>query len=373
MHFKNIYLRSFRLFLFPLAVLYGGVVIVRNWLYNKHFIKSVTFNLPIISVGNLSVGGTGKSPMVDYMVSLLKKKYAVATLSRGYKRRTSGYVLARENTDAIEIGDEPMQFHLRHPDVAVAVGEKRIEAIPQLLFDRPDTQLIILDDAFQHREINAGLNILLTEYSNLYTRDFFLPTGDLRDQISSANRAQVIIVTKCPDDLTEDQRFTFMKELDPLPGQHVFFTRIEYRTPFHITNTAEHELSVEEEVLLICGIANPEPLTAHIHEHCSTYEAIFYSDHHIFSIDDIREIRRKFNSIDHPQKIILATEKDAVRLMKYKDHLHDLPFYVLPITVHFLFDQGKEFDELVKAYPRDFYLNQAEEIRKENEIEEMIN
>ena len=372
MHFKNIYLRSFRLFLFPIALLYGWVVVLRNWLFDKRIVKSVTFNLPIISVGNLSVGGTGKSPLVDYLVTLLKKKYPVATLSRGYKRRTSGYVLAQENTDAIEIGDEPMQFHLRHSDVAVAVGEKRIEAIPQLLFDRPETRLIILDDAFQHREINAGMNILLTEYANLYTRDFYLPTGDLRDQISSAKRAQIILVTKCPHDLTEDQRFAVLKEIDPKPGQSVFFTCIEYKTPYHIETGETKNLSLAEEVLLVCGIANPEPLTTYIHEHSKTYEAIFYSDHHIFSIDDIREIRRRYNTIDHNEKIILTTEKDAVRLIKYKDHFSDLPFYVIPITVHFLFDQQKEFDGLVKSYPRDFYARQAEEIRKENELEEPV-
>jgi tetraacyldisaccharide 4'-kinase len=182
MHFKNIYLRSFRLFLFPLAYLYGLIIHLRNILYDRDIIGSVTFNLPIICVGNLSVGGTGKSPMVEYLANLLKKDYSIATLSRGYKRRTSGYVLANERSTAIEIGDEPMQFHLSHPDIAVAVGEQRIEAIPQLLYDRPQTQLIILDDAFQHREINPGFNIILTEFSNLYSRDFYLPTGDLRDQ-----------------------------------------------------------------------------------------------------------------------------------------------------------------------------------------------
>ena len=370
MHFKNIYLRSFRLFLFPLAVLYGIIVVLRNWIYDKKAIKSVSFNLPIISVGNLSVGGTGKSPMVELLVSLLKQKYSLGTLSRGYKRRTSGYVLAQENTDAIEIGDEPMQFHLTHPDVAVAVGEKRIEAIPQLLYDRPDIKLIILDDAFQHREINAGLNILLTEYSNLYTRDFYLPTGDLRDQISSAKRAQIIIVTKCPADLSEDERFRIMKEISPVEGQSVFFTSIEYKDPYHIVTKQKLPLVMTEEVLLVCGIANPEPLTDYIHETVSTYEAIFYSDHHLFSIDDIYEMKRRFNEIKNKEKRLLTTEKDAVRLVKYNEYLAEMPFYVIPITVHFLFDQEKEFADIVNAFPRDFYRRQADEIRQENELEE---
>jgi tetraacyldisaccharide 4'-kinase len=234
MHFKNIYLRSFRLFLFPLAYLYGLIIYLRNLLYDRDIIGSVTFNLPIFCVGNLSVGGTGKSPMVEYLANLLKNEYAIATLSRGYKRRTSGYVLANERSTAIEIGDEPMQFHLSHPDIAVAVGEQRIEAIPQLLYDRPETQLIILDDAFQHREINPGFNIILTEYANLYSRDFYLPTGDLRDQKSSARRADIIVVTKCPAVVSDHERFMIMRELNPLPGQEIFFTTIEYNTPYHI-------------------------------------------------------------------------------------------------------------------------------------------
>lgn len=372
MHFKNIYLRSFRLFLFPLAVLYGMIIVIRNWIYDKKAIKSVTFNLPIISVGNLSVGGTGKSPMVEFLVSLLKNKYPLATLSRGYKRRTSGYVLAQENTDAIEIGDEPMQFHLTHPDVSVAVGEKRIEAIPQLLFDRPDTKLIILDDAFQHREINVGFNILLTEYSNLYTRDFYLPTGDLRDQVSSAKRAQIIIVTKCPADLSEDERFRIIKEISPVEGQSVFFTSIEYKDPYHIVTRLQAPLVHTEEVLLVCGIANPEPLTDYIHEKVNTYEAIFYSDHHLFSIDDIYEMKKRFSEIKNKDKRLLTTEKDAVRLVKYSQYLAELPFYVMPITVHFLFGQEKEFAEIINAYPREFYKHQADEIRNENEMEEIL-
>ena len=328
---------------------------MRNLFYEKRIIEGVTFNIPIIGVGNLSVGGTGKSPMVDYLANMLKVIYPIATLSRGYKRRTSGYVLAGEYTTAIEIGDEPMQFHLKHPDIAVSVGEKRIEAIPQLLFDRPDTKLIILDDAFQHREINAGLNILLTEYSNLYTRDFFLPTGDLRDQKSSAQRADIIVVTKCPSIISEHQHFLIMKELNPLPHQHVFFTSIKYKTPYHIVTGKSKKLSKENEVLLVCGIANPEPLTSYIHESTSTYDALFFSDHHIFSIDDLDDIVSRFNNIKNENTIILTTEKDAVRLVKFSDKLAELPFYVLPISFTFLFEQEKEFNEIVSQYPLAFY------------------
>jgi tetraacyldisaccharide 4'-kinase len=340
-----------------LAYVYGRIIIFRNWLYDQKVIGSVTFNLPIICVGNLSVGGTGKSPMVDFIVSFLKKTYPVATLSRGYKRRTSGYILAGGHSTAIEIGDEPMQFHIKHPDITVAVGEKRIEAIPQLLYDRPETRLIILDDAFQHREINAGMNILLTDYANRYTHDFYLPTGDLRDQRSSASRADVIVVTKCPPGLTEHERFLIMQEINPASHQTMFFTTIQYNTPYHIVGGAPLTISKSHEVLLVCGIANPEPLTDYIHEESKTYDALFYSDHHIFSIDDISDIKDRFDQITVNKKIIITTEKDAVRLVKFHDQLSSLPFYILPISLKFLFGQQAAFEALIEQYPQHFYTN----------------
>ena len=370
MHFKNVYLRSFRLFLFPLAIVYGGILSCRNWLYHKKIIGAVNFNLPIICVGNLSVGGTGKSPMVDFLVGFLKNEYPLATLSRGYKRRTSGYVLANEQTTAIEIGDEPMQFHLSHPDIAVSVCEKRIEAIPQLLYDRPETKLVILDDAFQHREIVAGFNIILTDYANLYTRDFYLPTGDLRDQKVSASRADVIVVTKCPSSLSQQERYEIMQELNPLSDQHVFFTTIQYETPFHIITKEEQSLSRKNEVLLVCGIANPLPLTDYIHESTKTYDALFYGDHHIYTVENLNEIEERYRQIKDDHKMIITTEKDAVRLIKFKDRIAHLPLYVLPISVSFLFGQENEFKSLVHAYPKDFYeLHQLELIHEKAKSE----
>src|SRR3954463_5651839 len=184
MNFDFRFTRPFRILLLPFALLYGLIVTIRNWLYDKKILRSATFSFPLICIGNLSVGGTGKSPMVEYLIELLQPQFKVATLSRGYKRKTKGYGLANEATTALEIGDEPMQFHLKFPGIAVAVGEERLVAIPQLLHDKPDTQAIILDDAFQHREVRAGFNILLTPYGDLFTKDFFLPTGDLRDQWS---------------------------------------------------------------------------------------------------------------------------------------------------------------------------------------------
>ncbi|HEV7781631.1 MAG TPA: tetraacyldisaccharide 4'-kinase [Chitinophagaceae bacterium] len=355
--FSNFFLKSFRILLLPFALLYWLGIGTRNWLYNKKIFRSAEFGLPLICVGNLSVGGTGKSPMVEYLVEKLRPRFKVATLSRGYKRRTKGYTLAGSTTTALDIGDEPMQFHLKYPDLPVAVGEERIVAIPQLLHDRPETQAIILDDAFQHRAIRAGLNIVLTEYNNLFTRDFYLPTGDLRDLKSSYKRAQVIVVTKCKPGLTEAEKQKTIAEIGPLPGQEVFFTAIEYGQLYHITTRDGFNSGNKTEVLLVTGIANPKPLKKRLEERSMGYQMLQYPDHHIFSIDDLNDIRKKFDSISAPDKIILTTEKDAVRLVKFKNEIASLPVYVIPVRHRFLFDEGDQFDRTVMAFINNFKKN----------------
>lgn len=358
MNFNTIFLKSFRVLLLPIAIIYGFVIVIRNRLFNKKVIASAAFNFPIICVGNLAVGGTGKSPMVEYLLELLSKRFKIATLSRGYKRKTKGYALATNNTTALEIGDEPTQFALKYPNVTVAVGEERIVAIPHLLQDRTDLQAIILDDAFQHRTVKAGFNILLTDYNNLYTKDFFLPTGDLRDEWASANRAQVIMVTKCPPELTEAQKAEVLREIKPLPSQRVFFTAIQYGIPYHICDSAKKcIITVEDEVLLVCGIANPKPLKEYLLHHTHAYYQQDYSDHHIFSLVDLREIKEKFNAIQANHKLILTTEKDAVRLIKYREELSDIPFYIMPIRHRILFEEGPQFDEMLINFIQHFTFN----------------
>jgi len=344
----NFYLfKGLRLLLFPFSILVWVYLRIRNWMYNKNIIKSASFNMPIICVGNLSVGGTGKSPMVEYLLSLLHQRYEVATLSRGYKRKTKGYVLANENSTALEIGDEPMQFHLKFPDVSVSVGEERLITVPQLLHDRPNTKAIILDDAFQHRQIQAGLNIILTDYSNPYWYDWYLPTGELRDNKRSAARAHIIVVTKCPPDLSNEQKQECIRHIKPLAHQKVFFTCIRYGDPYHISSKQINPLDHSLEVLLVCGIANPLPLKAYIEEHTELYLEKSFSDHHIFTIDDWKDIEEKYADLDGDHKIILTTEKDAVRLVKFGELLHDKPLYVLPIEPVFLFDEGERFNEAI--------------------------
>ena len=347
-------LRPIRILLFPFSLLYALAVTIRNWCYDKNIVTSTSFNLPLICIGNLAAGGTGKSPMVELLIRILKDRYAIAILSRGYKRKTRGYALAGAQSTALDIGDEPMQFHSKFPDVAIAVGEERIVAIPQLLHDRPGTRAILLDDAFQHRAVKAGLNILLTDCSNLFTRDWWLPSGDLRDAPSSYRRADIIIVTKCPDDLSEEKRREIVIEIGPLSHQQVFFTSIQYDKPYHITRSDTYTVDDRVEVLLVTGIANPAPLKRWLDQRSRTYYELAYSDHHIFSIDDLNAIIRRFNSIPARNKIILTTEKDAVRLIKFRQELEDWPFYVLPIAPRFLFGEQEHFTDLIVKFIAEF-------------------
>ncbi len=292
--------------------------------------------------------------MVEYLVRLLKDQFKIATLSRGYKRKTKGYALANDKVTALEIGDEPMLFHIKFPDVPVAVGEERLVAIPQLLHDQPTTEAIILDDAFQHRAIRAGLNIVLTDCNNLFTRDFYLPTGDLRDQKSSYKRAQIIIITKCNPALTREGRKKITKEIRPTNGQHVFFTAIDYGDVTHIKTRKVYHLTDKTEVLLVTGIANPRPLETMLEANCKTYSTLHFPDHHIFTIDDLREIGKRFKQIESTDKIILTTEKDAVRLIKFDSELTGLPLFVIPIRHDFLFGEEGKFNELVIKFIRNF-------------------
>ncbi len=347
-------LKSFRYLFLPIAFLYGGILKIRNWLYDKGIFKSTGFNFPIICVGNLAVGGTGKTPMVEYLADMLLPTYTVATLSRGYKRKTKGFAIAHERTTAIEIGDEPMQFHQKYPELIVSVGEERLVAIPQLLHQRPDTELIILDDAFQHRAVKAGLNILLTEYKNLYSRDFLLPAGDLRDIRSSSKRADIIVVTKCKTDLGEDERKSIIAELKPTADQKLYFSEIVYSQPYHLFNKKPGNINPETDVLLICGIANPKPLKEFLNKHVGSFDEMRFADHHIFSSTDLSDIKRHFSKDESPDKIILTTEKDAVRLQKFAAELSNYPIYVLPIKHRLLFNEAVDFENRIISFIQRF-------------------
>jgi len=352
-------LKSFRYLLFPFAFLYGIIVWFRNWLFDKNILKSSKFNFPVICVGNLAVGGTGKTPMVEYLIEMLQGKYKTATLSRGYKRKTKGFAIANEKTTAIDIGDEPMQFHQKFPSVTVAVGEERLVAIPQILHQRPDTAVIILDDAFQHRSVQAGLNILLTDYKNLFTRDLMMPSGDLRDVKSSSKRADLIIVTKCKPNLEREEKDAIIREIDPQPHQQVLFTEIVYDQPYHLFGRQKINMDSSTDVLLVCGIANPKPMMEFLTSHVHTYDMMRFPDHHIFTIDDLKEMRKHFEKLAASNSIILTTEKDAVRLEKFANELSAYPLYVLPIKHRFLFNESGRFEQVVDGFIQSFQTKPA--------------
>lgn len=347
-------LKSFRYLFLPVTWLYGAIIWLRNKLYDKNILKSATFNFPLICVGNLATGGTGKTPMTEYLIRLLKPQYKTATLSRGYKRKTEGFAIAGKDTTALEIGDEPMQFHQKFPGVTVAVGEERLVAIPQLLHERPETEVIILDDAFQHRQVKAGLNIILTEYANLYTRDFILPAGDLRDVRSSSKRADIIIVTKCKPDLSETEKNSIIAEIKPAANQSVYFTSIVYGKPYHLFSKETVELGADHVILLVCGIANPRPLKEHLAKHADSYDMLRYPDHHIFHSNDLDDIKQQFDKIKAEKKVVLTTEKDAVRLEKFEQELNDFPIYVIPIEHAFMFNEAEAFSSHIFQFIKNF-------------------
>lgn len=326
-------MRRLRLILMPFALLYGAIVFVRNWLFDKGYLKSTSYDFPVICVGNLSVGGTGKSPMIEYLIRLLKDKYKVATLSRGYKRKTTGFLLADETTTASDIGDEPLQFYSKFKnEIQVAVEAERTKGIEALQNLENSPEVILLDDAFQHRKVSAGLQILLTPFYDLYANDFMLPAGNLREPISGAKRADVIVITKCPTEVSAGQQAKIKMKLRPKGYQGIFFTTIAYSET--IQNEKDKLLLSslkDSEFVLITGIANPKPLLQHLNDQQLQYSHLKYADHYHFSESDINSIKEKAGN-----KRILTTEKDFMRLQGSLENL-----YYLPIEVAFLKDEVK--------------------------------
>ena len=351
---SNIFIQ---MLLLPLSWLYGAVVRVRNWLYDAEIFPSESFDIPVINLGNITVGGTGKTPHTQYVAQLLQEKYMVAILSRGYKRKTRGFVLADENATAETIGDEPFQMKQNlGENVIIAVNADRRRGIRNLLKLRPDIAVILLDDAFQHRRVKAGLNVLLVDYNRPVYRDRQLPAGNLREAASEKKRADIIIVSKCPNTIKPMEIRVIIKDLKPLPYQEIFFSAYRYGDLRQITKS-ERPLSINElenyHVLLVTGIAEPETLKSCLDTQTKSLQFIRYADHHHFSQNDITFIEKTFLKISQPKKIIITTEKDAVRLKK---HLADFSedcvskIYVLPIEVDFLQDKETEFSKKIMHF-----------------------
>jgi tetraacyldisaccharide 4'-kinase len=340
-----------RILLYPFALIYGAVVWLRNRLYDSGVYASVEFSVPVISVGNLSVGGTGKTPHVEYLINLLQYQYKVATMSRGYKRRTQGFILADEKANALRIGDEPMQYFMKYPELTVSVAEERLTGIPALLQKRPAIETVILDDAYQHRSVKPGINILITDYSKPFYKDHILPLGTLRESRIAYKRADVIIVSKCPPTLERSIADEMIRSIDPLPHQKVFFTTIEYSQPYNVFSQ-ETESLAGKNIVLVCGIAKPEPLVAELKSVASDVHVLSYADHHYFGSRDLEEIKTTHDNWQVPNKVVVTTEKDAARLHLHAEKLVEwgISLIVLPIKVSFLFNNGNDFDSIVLEY-----------------------
>jgi tetraacyldisaccharide 4'-kinase len=344
-------IKYLRLLLLPFSCIYGLVTMVRNALYNVGLVSSHEFRFPVISVGNLDVGGAGKSPMTEYLVGMLKRERKLATLSRGYGRMTQGYIEATIGSTDVEVGDEPAQFKQKFPDVMVAVCESRVEGIKKLSIDH---DLIILDDAYQHRAVKPGLSILLFDYGRINESRFLLPAGNLREPYSGYKRADVIVITKCPPTLSAAGMEQIKQRIKPKPHQQLFFTAISYGALQDLNgNKVSDVVDKDTAVLLLTGIANPVPLVNHLNNNAKTVIHHNYPDHHRFSLKNIAKLADEFEACAAQKKLIITTEKDAQRLREQAllPIVEKLNILVLPITVSFLTGQ-QQFDKIVEDYVR---------------------
>ena len=318
--------------LLPISFLYHIILKIRHKLYDWHLLKSKKFDQPVICVGNLALGGTGKTPHVEYLIKLLSEQYRVCVVSRGYGRKTKGFQLALENNSAETIGDEPMQYFNKYKDVLVAVDENRNRAIELMdTMDRPP-ELYLLDDAYQHRSTQAGLNILLTAYSKLYSEDFLVPAGTLRDIRSAAKRAEIIMVRKSPKELDAENQAEVIAKLKVIPDMN--------------------QLSSADGRLLFCGIANPKPLEEKLSSQFKHLETITFRDHHAYSEKDIKAVLKKYHELSGNQKIIVSTEKDFARLTNspYLCQFESVPLFVAPISINI--HQKEKFNKEILDYVR---------------------
>jgi tetraacyldisaccharide 4'-kinase len=346
-------MKYLRWLLFPFSLLYGLVVIIRNWCYDAGLFKSREFDLPVICIGNLEVGGAGKSPMAEYLIRLLKNNYKPATLSRGYGRKTKGFLTATPATTATDIGDEPAQFKHKFPQVTVAVCEDRAAGIDRL---KNNHELILLDDAYQHRAVKAGLNILLFDYYQLLQPHLLLPAGNLREPFSGRWRADIMVVTKCPAGVTKEQQTRCYDRIAPLNRQPLFFTAIAYEPLQDMRgNKVEYDIDRDTTVFVLTGIANPAPLLQHLKKYTGKIIHHNYADHHQFSLKNISKLAGEYTACTSQKKIIITTEKDARRLgiHELEAAVAKLPVWVLPIGVQFLDNGQQNFDELVQNYVRE--------------------
>ncbi len=348
--------------LYPLSLIYGLITGIRNFMYNTGIFKSTEFKNPVICVGNLSVGGTGKTPHTEYLINLLKTDFRVATLSRGYLRKTRGFRIATTESLVKEIGDEPTQLIRKFPDVMVTVDRNRVNGVKEILKNDPENDVIILDDGYQHRSITPGFSILLSDFERLLVRDHLMPYGSLRESISNMRRADIILITKCPEDISPIQRRLVVKEIDKAPYQNLFFTSLTYSLPLPVFVNADYNethLEIAEcpencGIVLITGIANPLALKEHLQKTVKEIIHLSFPDHYNFKGKDIISIYSAFNNLKSPVKYLITTEKDAVRLREFTNFEEPLKsaFFYIPVGIKFLNDDREEFNNLIVDYVR---------------------
>lgn len=327
-------MKRLRLLLFPFSIIYAAITAVRNGLYDRGIFISKSYDIPVICVGNLSTGGTGKSPMIEYLISYLKADYSLAVLSRGYKRKSRGYFEVSENSNVSEVGDEPLQFKKKFPELLVAVCEDRSTGIDIL---KKSSEIILLDDAFQHRKVKASVNILLTPYGDLYVNDFLLPAGNLREPIAGAERSQIIVVTKCPNSLSENQINAIKKQLKASASQEIYFTKIGYSSEIKSQNESRPlEYLKNKKFVLVTGIANPKPLIEFLENQGLDFEQRTFPDHHNFSTTQLTALKAN--------KLILTTEKDFMRLTNETGFTE---LFYIPIKTLFLQEGENDFQKRV--------------------------
>ncbi|MBL4651896.1 MAG: tetraacyldisaccharide 4'-kinase [Flavobacteriales bacterium] len=358
-------MKIIRVLLLPISILYGCITWLRNLLFDIGILNEKRFKIPVISIGNLKAGGTGKTPHIEYLVELLKNDYTIATLSRGYGRITSGYRLATLEASAKEIGDEPRQLIQKFKDkITVAVDENRVRGIKQLIKQKSDLQVVLLDDAFQHRQVKPGINILLTPYQKLYINDQMLPTGYLREWPSGSRRADVIIVTKTPPAFSALERRIITEDLNPKPYQKILFSYYEYG---NLTSMRKMDSMVSSEyyyerkysAVLLTGIANSSNLYYYLKNKLESVVPIEFADHHQYSVNDIKKVKEVFDTIASEKKIIITTEKDVMRLShkELAESIKGLPIFYLPIQVKFHGEDGDIFNKQVLRHVRDYKID----------------
>lgn len=352
--------RFLKVLLLPFSLLYGLIVAMRNMLFDLNVLTSTEFKIPVISVGNITVGGTGKTPHIEYLITLLKDDYKLATLSRGYKRKSKGFILSDEKSTANQIGDEPMQIKRKFPDILVSVDSKRVNGVKNLLKSEHgnDLSAILLDDAYQHRYIKPGLSILLIDYNRPITRDFIMPYGRLRESAEERSRANIIIVSKAPAKMTPIERRIIVKELKILPYQKLYFTCLDYGNLQPVFSKQALNIGDEDwgkesfSILLVTGIANPQPLREYLDSFSDRIEELHFPDHHAFNQKDIQAIEKKFKELKGENKIIITTEKDATRIfdMEIKQKSIQKHLFYVPLCIKFLNEDKSKFDNQILNY-----------------------